>query len=38
MLGVTQTTETTTTYLVKHMLEDAGHKVVSDRHEPEPHR
>ena len=28
MLGVTGTNgKTTTTYLVKHMLEDAGHKV-----------
>ena len=39
MLGVTGTNgKTTTTYLVKHMLEDAGAQGRPDRHQPEPHR
>lgn len=39
MLGVTGTNgKTTTTYLVKHMLEDAGPQGGPDRHQPEPHR
>ena len=39
MLGVTGTNgKTTTTYLVKHMLEDAGAQGGPDRHQPEPDR